>query len=168
MAMAESAIYTEERFWTAAFKIGLGEFDVTTALSKADAALQLHRFMWTKEKEGVHISFASSRAGYEAHWNGNGIGAENTDALPSRRASARDVWSAAFSREWAESSSLVSAAKQADSALDSYAKKTGVDVSSLYADGDVASKASWRSVWEVMNEDGKPASACSRQVADIG
>ncbi|EPK4168640.1 hypothetical protein QEG52_001357 [Stenotrophomonas maltophilia] len=149
--MVESAICNEERFWTEAFKVGLGKFDVTTALAKADAALQLHRFMWTKEKEGMHISFAASKVGHEEHWNTGGFGAENADALLFRRVSAREVWSAAFAREWAESSSLVSAATQAGGALDGYAKKTGVDVSSLYADGNAASKAKWRSVWDLMN-----------------
>jgi len=151
MAMVESGIHNEERFWTQAFKVGLGQFDVTIALVKADAALQLHRFMWTKEKEGMHISFASSKAGHEEHWNTGGFGAENADALLFRRESARDVWSTAFAREWAESSSLVSAATQAESALDGYAKKTGVDVSSLYADGNAASKAEWRSAWDLMD-----------------
>lgn len=169
MAMVELAIYNEERFWTEAFKVGLRKFDVTTALMKADAALQLHRFMWTKEKEGLRISFASSKAGHEEHWNAGGFGSENTDALPFRRASAMDVWSTAFSREWAESSSLVSAATQADSALDGYARKAGVDVSSLYAVGDAASKAGWRSVWDIMDHGGRtPTSVCSHQVADTG
>ncbi|MCU1064778.1 hypothetical protein JAK37_17830 [Stenotrophomonas maltophilia] len=149
--MVESAIYNEERFWTEAFKIGLVKFDVTTALRKAEAALQLHRFMWIKDKEGMHVSFAASKAGHEEHWNTCGFGAENTDALLFRRMSARDVWSAAFAREWAESSSLVSAATQADSALDGYAKKTGVMVSILCADGNAASKAEWRSAWDLMD-----------------
>lgn len=169
MAMVESVICDEERFWTEVFKVGLNKFDVTSALAKADAALQLHRFMWTKEKEGLHISFAASNSGHEEHWNAGGFGAENSDALPFRRASAMDVWSAAFSKEWAESSSLASAATQADSALDGYARKAGVDVSSLYAAGDAASKAGWRSVWDIMDHGGRtPTSVCSHQVTDTG
>lgn len=62
------------------------------------------------------------------------------------------MWSGAYAKEWAESSSLVAAATQADSALEGYASKVGVEVPILFADGDAASKASWRSVWEAMHQ----------------
>lgn len=150
MATVESSICEEERFWTEQLTIGLRTLDVAVALQAADAALQLHRFMWTKERDGFRASVDASGAGYEVHWNAEGLGAGNLGASQLRRSLARDMWSAAFSKEWAKSSSLVAAARQADSALEGYARKIGVGVPSLFADGDAASKASWRSVWDAM------------------
>jgi len=167
MVKVESAIYIEERFWTEMFMAGLRKLDITAALLSADAALQLHRFMWTKDKEGLSASFAASKAGHEAHWNAGGFGTDNASALPFRRSWARDIWSSAFSREWTEGLSLVSAATQADSALDIYARKIGVELQSLYPDGDATSKARWRSVWDLMDHGAQaPLLAQPRKLAD--
>lgn len=150
MSTVESAICEEERFWTEQLTSGLRTLDVAVALQAADAALQLHRFMWTKERHGFRVSIDASGAGYEVHWSAKGLEAGSFAVSQLRKSLARDIWAAAFANEWAKSVSLVAAATKADSALEGYARKIGVEVPTLFADGDAASKASWRSVWDAM------------------
>lgn len=158
MGTIELAVREEERFWTEQLTIGLRTLDVAVALQAADAALQLHRFMWTKERDGFRVSVDASSAGYEVHWNARELEVGTLAASQLRRLFARSIWSAAFAKEWVESSSLVAAATQADSALEGYARKIGVEVPTLFADGDGTSKASWRSVWDAMHRGRTSAS----------
>lgn len=164
MGTVELAVREEERFWTEQLTIGLRTLDVAVALQAADAAdaadaaLQLHRFMWTRSVTDsvfrlMRRVLATRCIGTPGNWKLAPWLLRSCEGyLPGA------IWSAAFAKEWAESSSLVAAATQADSALEGYARKIGVEVPTLFADGDGASKASWRSVWDAMHRGRTSAS----------
>lgn len=63
MGTVELAICEEERFWTEQLTIGLRTLEVAVALQAADAALRLHRFIWTKDRAGFRVSVVGTSAG---------------------------------------------------------------------------------------------------------
>lgn len=64
MGIVEAAISEEERLWTEELTIWLRPLDGAVALQGADAALQLHGFMWTKKRDGFR------RQACRAQWLG--------------------------------------------------------------------------------------------------
>jgi hypothetical protein len=149
--MDKLAACSEERFWTEVLIVALKRFDVANAFLKADAALDLHRHMWSEQQEGFCISMAANEAGHEVHWDAKNL--ETTARQRYRTLSAIEVWSAAFSLAWASREPLVDAATLADAALQRYAEKIGVVVSSLLADWNAESRRTWRRSWTLREQE---------------